>query len=342
MKKISETPGVSGFESEMRQLLIKELSGLADSFEIDNLGNLIFFRKGTSDKKVMVAAHMDEIGFIVRHIDDQGFIRFLPLGGFDPKTLTAQRVVIHGKKPVIGVTGSKPVHLMKTEEKSKVVEMESYFIDTGMKKEELEKYIEVGNPISRYQELIELGDCVNGKSLDNRISVFILAEVLQQLKGQVLPFDLYMVFTVQEELGLRGAQTATLGINPDFAIAVDTTIAYDVPGAASYETISKIGEGIAIKIMDGSVVSDARMIDFMKTTADKHGIQWQPELLPAGGTDTAYLQRMTGFGSVAGALSVPTRHIHQVVESCHKEDVAAGISLLTACILEMGSYSWKY
>lgn len=341
LKKISETPGVSGFESDIRQLLISELSGLSDSVKTDNLGNLIFFRKGKSDKKVMVAAHMDEIGFIVRHIDENGFIRFLPLGGFDPKTLTAQRVVIHGKKPIVGVTGSKPVHLMKTEEKSKAVEMESFFIDTGMKKEELEKFVEVGNPISRYQQLIEMGDCVNGKSLDNRISVFILAEAMKELAGKELPFDLYMVFTVQEELGMRGAQSATLGINPDFAIAVDTTIAYDVPGSTSYETISKIGEGIAVKIMDGSVVSDARMIDFMKITADKHNIKWQPELLPAGGTDTAYLQRMTGFGSVAGALSIPTRHIHQVVESCHKEDVMSGIQLLTACIVEMDGYSWE-
>lgn len=181
LKRISETPGVSGFESPVRELLKKQLSKYAGKCTTDKLGNLILFRKGKKSRKLMVAAHMDEIGFIVRHIDEQGFVRFLPLGGFDPKTLTAQRVVIHGKKDVTGVMGSKPVHLMKSDEKTKPVEMESYFIDTGMKKEDLEKIIEVGNPVSRCQQLIEMGECVNGKSLDNRISVFMLAEVLREI-----------------------------------------------------------------------------------------------------------------------------------------------------------------
>lgn len=340
LKRISETPGVSGFEAPVRNLLKKELSVFADKVTTDQLGNLILFRKGKSRKKLMVAAHMDEIGFIVRHIDEQGFVRFLPLGGFDPKTLTSQRVMIHGKKDVTGVMGSKPVHLMKPEEKNKAVEMDGFFIDTGMKKEELEEIIEVGNPISRCQSLIEMGECVNGKSLDNRISVFILAETLRMLYKKELPFDLYAVFTVQEELGLRGAQVATMGINPDFAIAVDTTIAFDTPGASAHESVSKLGNGIGIKIMDGSVVSDMRMVSYLKETARKNKIPWQSEMLPAGGTDTGYMQRMTAFGSVAGAVSVPTRHIHQPIESCSKTDTEAGIRLLTKAILQMDTFRW--
>lgn len=342
LKKISETPGVSGFESPIRELLKKQLSKYADKCTTDKLGNLILFRKGKKNRKLMVAAHMDEIGFIVRHIDDNGFVRFLPLGGFDPKTLTAQRVVIRGKKDVTGVMGSKPVHLMKNDEKTKPVEMEGYFIDTGMKKEDLEKIIEVGNPVCRCQHLIEMGDCVNGKSLDNRISVFMLAEVLREIHKKEIPYDLYAVFTVQEELGLRGAQVATMGINPDFAIALDTTIAWDTPGSTSHESVSRLGDGIAIKIMDGSVVSDMRMVDYMRKTAKKSKIKWQSEMLPAGGTDTGYMQRMTAFGSIAGAVSIPTRHIHSVVESCNKEDVEAGIKLLGKCILQMDKYEWGF
>ena len=342
LKQISETPGVSGFESPIRNLLKNKLSQYADKCTTDKLGNLILFRKGKKNQKLMVAAHMDEIGFIVRFIDEQGFVRFLPLGGFDPKTLTAQRVVIHGKKDVIGVMGSKPVHLMKSDEKNKAVEMDSFFIDTGMCKDDLEKIIEVGNPISRKQDLIEMGECVNGKSLDNRISVFMLSEVIRNLHKKELPFDLYAVFTVQEEVGLRGAQVATMGIKPDFAIAIDTTIAWDTPGAGSHESVSKLGNGIGIKIMDGSVISDLKMINFMRNTAKTHKIKWQSEMLPAGGTDTGYMQRMTAFGSVAGAISVPTRHIHQVVESCNKKDVEAGIKLLTNCILQMDKHKWNY
>ena len=169
----------------------------------------------------MLAAHMDEIGFMVTNIDDNGFIRFHTLGGFDPKTLTAQRVVIHGKKSVIGVMGSKPIHLMKSEERKTELQIEDFFIDTGMSGEEVKKIIAVGDPITRERELIEMGNCINCKSLDNRISVYVLIEVLKTLKEPQT--DVYAIFTVQEELGLRGAQVASHQIDPDFGLAIDTT-----------------------------------------------------------------------------------------------------------------------
>lgn len=342
LKTISETPGVSGFEKEIRKLIIKEIKPFADKISLDNMGNITAFRKGKKNKKVMVAAHMDEIGFIVHHIDDNGFLRFHPLGGFDPKTLTAQRVIVHGKKNLIGVMGSKPIHLMNAEERKKTVELTDFFIDLGMKKKEVEKYIKVGDPVTRERELIEMGECVNGKSLDNRISVYILIEVLKELKNKQLPFDLYAVFTVQEEVGIRGAQVATQEIQPDFGFALDTTIAFDVPGSVPHDTVTKLGEGTAIKIMDSSTITDYRMVDFMKQTADKYKIKWQPEILPAGGTDTAYVQRMTKSGSIAGAVSIPTRHIHQVIESVHKEDVISSVELLKNCILDLDKYDFAF
>ena len=342
LKTICTTPGAPGFEQKIRALVLKELEGLVDEVEIDNMGNVYAIKKGKDNKRVMVAAHMDEIGFIVTHIDDNGFIRFHTLGGFGPKTLTAQRVLVHGKEDLIGVMASKPIHLMTTEERNKVAKIKDYFIDTGLPAEEVRKLVTIGDSITREREFIEMGPCVNGKSLDNRLAVFILLETLRNLKGKEIPFDLYGVFTVQEEVGIRGASVSALQINPDFGLGLDTTIAFDLPGASEHEKITKLGEGTAIKLMDASTICDYRMVKYMKQTADKHAIKWQPEILTAGGTDTAGIQRMTAGGSIAGAVSIPTRHLHQVIEMAHKEDIKGSIDLLTNCILDIDTYDWSF
>ncbi len=345
LARICEAPGAPGFEKEIRRLVLAELKGLADDVRVDNMGNVIALKKGKSSaKKTMAAAHMDEIGFIVTHIDDKGFVRFNPVGGFDPKTLTSQRVIIHGRKDLMGVMGSKPVHIMSPEEKNKAVKISDYFIDTGLPKKDVDKIVAVGDFVTRFSPLIELGDCVNVKSLDNRASVFVLIQTLRELKkSKSKPtYDFYAVFTVQEEVGLRGAQASALQIQPDFSFGLDTTIAYDVPGSSPQERCTALGEGAAIKLMDSSVICDYRMIEFMKATAKRHKIKWQPEILAAGGTDTASLQRMAAGGSIAGAVSIPTRHIHQTLESGHKEDLIACIQLLTACICELDQHTWEF
>jgi endoglucanase len=306
------------------------------------MGNVYAIKKGKSDKKVMIGAHMDEIGFMVTHIDDKGFIRFHTLGGFDPKTLTAQRVIIHGKKDVIGVMASKPIHVMTADERNKVAKLSDYFIDTGLTPEEVKDLVKIGDSVTREREFIEMGQCVNSKSLDNRLAVFILIEMFKNLKGKEVPYDIYGVFTVQEEVGIRGANVSALKINPDFGFGLDTTIAFDLPGAAAHEMITKLGDGTAIKIMDASTICDYRMVEFMKNTADKHKIKWQPEILTAGGTDTAGIQRMTQGGSIAGAVSIPTRHLHQVIEMANKSDIQASIDLLTACVSELDQHDWKF
>jgi endoglucanase len=342
LNTICTTPGAPGFEQKIRGLVLKELEGLVDEIEVDNMGNVYAIKKGKGDKRIMVGAHMDEIGFIVTHIDDNGFIRFHTLGGFDPKTLTAQRVLVHGKEDLIGVMASKPIHVMTADERNKVAKIKDYFIDTGLPVEEVKKLVEIGDSITREREFIEMGPCVNGKSLDNRLAVFILLETFRKLKGKEIPFDLYGVFTVQEEVGIRGANVSALRINPDFGFGLDTTIAFDLPGAAPHEMITKLGEGTAIKIMDASTICDYRMVKYMKQTADKHDIKWQPEILTAGGTDTAGIQRMTEGGSIAGAVSIPTRHLHQVIEMAHKEDIQGSIDLLTACISDIDQYDWSF
>lgn len=338
LKQLSEIAGAPGFEYRVHNLIKDSGKEFADEIRTDNMGNLVLFKRGHSPEKVMLAAHMDEIGFMVTHIDDKGFVRFQPLGGFDPKTVVSQRVIIHGREDIYGVVSGKPIHIMSPEERNKAPKLKDFFIDTGRSKEELEQLIEAGNPVTRDAVCIEMGDCINGKSLDNRISVFILLEVLRSLKDETLPYDLYAVFTVQEEVGLRGVQTATLAIQPDIAFAIDTTVAYDLPGAAAHESVSRLGQGVAIKLMDAGVIADYRIVDYMKKTAQKHEIKYQTEALPAGGTDTARMQQFVKNGSIAGAFSVPTRHLHQTIESVHREDVKAGVQLISACLRELDKF----
>ena len=343
---VCEVPGAPGFEKRVRDLVQDRLAklGYQDEVTIDRMGNLLVTVEGRDPSKtVMAAAHMDEIGFIVTHVDDNGFVRFNPLGGFDPKTLTAQRVIVHGKRDLPGVMGSKPIHIMTPEERTKVTKIDEYFIDLGMSGDRVKELVEVGNPVTRERSLVELGDCVSVKSLDNRVSVFVLLECLRTLKSKSLkPAHTFVAgFTVQEEVGLRGAHVATLAVQPDFGIGLDTTIAYDTPGAKPQERVTKLGDGAAIKIMDSSTICDYRMVAFMKQVANKEGIRWQPEILKQGGTDTAGLQRMSPGGSIAGAISVPTRHIHQVIETCHQEDIAGAIELLTAVVQQLDQGDWQ-
>ncbi len=343
LSEVCEIPGAPGFESPIRNRILQEIKPHVDEYEIDNMGNLTAIIRGKNNpenKRVMVAAHMDEIGFIVTHIDTNGFVRFHTLGGFDPKTLTAQRVIIHGKEDVIGVMGSKPIHVMTAEEKNKNPKITDYFIDLGMPKEEVEKIVSVGDPITRDRNLIEMGECVNCKSIDNRVSVFILIETLKQLSD--IPYDLYAVFSTQEEVGLRGASVAAHHIDPDFGIALDTTIAYDLPGSSPHEEVTRLGDGTAIKIMDATTICDVRMVSFLKKTATEGNIKWQTEILTAGGTDTAGIQRRGKKGAISGAISIPTRHLHQVIEMAHKEDISHSIALLKAALTQIDTYDWSW
>ncbi|MGB3132803.1 MAG: M42 family metallopeptidase [Saprospiraceae bacterium] len=337
LRKICNTPGVSGFEEAIRSLIISEISNDVDELKVDPLGNIIAIKKGNSRQKLLFTAHMDEIGFMVQHIDDEGFIRFIPLGGFDPKTLSAQRVIIHGKKDIIGVMGSKPIHIMSQDERNKATQLKDFFIDTGLSKEEVLEQISIGDPITRDRDLIQMGKCINAKSLDNRISVYILIELIKKVKSSDL--DLYFAFTVQEELGLRGAKTAAFSIGADYAINVDTTIAFDVPGAQAHENITKLGHGVAIKIFDSSVMPDSRMIKFLKDCAKD--IKWQAEILTGGGTDTASVQ-LAGHGAISGAISIPTRNIHQVIEMVHEEDCIAAINILEKAIDNIKLFNLNY
>jgi endoglucanase len=341
LAEICKVAGAPGHEQRVREIVLREVKSLVDEITIDNMGNVVAIKKGKDSKKVMIGAHMDEIGFIVTHIDDKGFVYFHTLGGFDPKTLTAQRVIIHGTEDVIGVMGGKPIHLMNTADRAKITTIKDYFIDTGRTKKELDKIISVGDTITRCSELIEMGDCINCKSLDNRVSVFILIEMFREMK-KTPPYDVYGVFTVQEEIGIRGANVSSMDINPDFGFGLDTTIAWDTPGSTKQEQVSALGDGACIKVMDSATVCDYRMVKYMKELAKKKKLKTQLEILPAGGTDTAGIQRMNPGGSITGAVSIPTRHIHQSIEMVHKEDVRGAIDLLRHSVENLHTYDWSF
>jgi endoglucanase len=234
--------------------------------------------------------------------------------------------------------GAKPIHIMSAEERNKAPQLHDFYIDLGLPKEKVQEMVSVGNPVTRYQQFVTFGDMVNTKSLDNRVAVYIQIEALKSLKNP--PYDVYAVFTVQEEVGLRGALVAAHHINPDFGIAIDVTVANDTPGSQPHEKITQLGKGTAIKIMDSGTICDPRMVSFLQLVANGAKIPWQPEILTAGGTDTAGIQRMSTFGAIAGAISIPLRYVHQVTEMAHQQDIAASIDLLTKACEQLDHYTW--
>jgi tetrahedral aminopeptidase len=336
LRNIVDAPGAPGHEQPIRDLLIELLEGHADELKTDRMGNLIVRKKGNGPK-VMFAAHMDEISLIATRVDSNGFIRFSTLGGFDPETLISQRVVVHGKEILPGVIGNKPIHIQTDAEKKQKSKTRDLYIDVGLKEEKVKELVPDGTVITRERSLIKMGDCISAKSLDNRISVYILAEAL--LKNTKPGADIYAVFTVQEEVGIRGARVAAQAIQPDIGIALDVTLANDLPGVSDHEKCTIMGEGIGIKVMDSSIICTPSLVNFLEELAETNSIPHQREVLTAGGTDTSAMQYLMGIGSHVTSISCPTRYIHSTVETCAISDVVAGIDLTTACIQSIGKYS---
>ncbi len=328
LKQLSEAAGIPGHESGIRAIVSEALKDVAETIETDHLGNLICHFPG-SGPVVMVAAHMDEIGFIVSYIEkDTGFLRIHPLGGFDVKTLIAQRVIVHTEAgDLVGCIGSKPIHIMTDEERKKLPEMKDIFVDLGLGEKRVRELVSIGDMVTLRQDFLVGEETVSGKALDDRASLYIAIEAIKRVNK--LACDLYLVGTTQEEVGLRGAQVAGFTVNPDIAIALDTTLAVDMPGVPGSQHITKLGKGVAIKLADSSSISHAGLVRAMKDLATKRKIPYQMEILPRGGTDAGAMQR-AGSGSAAITLSLPSRYVHSVVEMAHQDDLEAAISLLAA------------
>ena len=332
LKELCEAPGIPGREQAIINIMKRELKKTTDKVYVDEMGNVIGFKKGEAKKplKIMIAGHMDEIGFVVSHIDKDGFIRFNPRGGHIPRTLVSQRVKIYGKKTLIGVVEGSPIFISPPEARKKIPELKDLFIDTGLKEKELKKIINIGDIIVLDRNFIEQENVCIAKAFDDRIACYIILETMKRL-GKVNA-DVYAVGTSQEEVGIRGAFTSAKNINPDFGIAVDITGAFDTPGVSDHEQVTKLGEGVAIKINDSYSISNHGIVEFMKKLAKKNKIKFQMEILPFGGTDAGAMQR-SGKGPVC-TLSVPTRYGHSPNEMVHKKDVEATIQLLIKFIEE--------
>lgn len=335
LKRIIEVPGAPGHEEPVRDLISDLVEPHADELHTDGIGNLIVRKKGEGPK-VMAAAHMDEISLISTHVDKNGFIRFSTLGGFDPETLITQRVLIHGKETIPGVIGSKPIHIQSEEEKKSKTKLSDLFIDTGFKEEKVKELVPNGTVITRDRELMILGDCITAKSLDNRISVYILVKALMEAGES--NSDFYAVFTVQEEVGIRGARVAAQAIQPEIGINLDVTLANDLPGVSDHEKCTNLGDGIGIKVMDKSIICTPSLVQYLEDLASRNSISYQREVLTAGGTDTSAMQYLMGIGSHVTSISCPTRYIHSTAETCSVSDIEAGVKLAAACIEQIGSY----
>ncbi len=330
LKELCESPGISGHEQKIIDIMSRELKKITDSVYCDGIGNVIAYKKSNSKNslKIMLAAHMDEIGFIVTHIDANGFIRFSGRGGHLPRVLQSQRVQICGRNhSVLGVVESSPSWISSDRDSSqKAPEIKDMFIDTGLTLKELSKKIEIGDAIVLDRSFVEQGDICIAKAFDDRIGCYVLLEAMKRLKDKPLKVDVYAVGTAQEEVGIRGALTAARVIKPDIGIALDVTSAMDVPSVAEHQQVSKLGAGTAIKIHDGGSISNRGFVEFLKSLARKHKIKFQLEVLPFGGTDARGMQ-MFGEGPVC-TISIPTRFVHSPNEIIHKKDVEASIELL--------------
>ena len=333
LKKLLTASGISGYESEIADIMEKELSKTCNDVRIDDFGNVIA-KKGKGPKKIMIAAHMDEVGLLVKHITKEGFINLVKIGGIDDRVLVGQRVVIKTKKgDVFGIIGLKPPHLMKEEEKKKVIKHTDMFIDIGSAgKEETLKRVSIGDQVVFEPSAGVLsGPLCYGKAIDNRIGCYALIKIMEKIKANA---EVYAVATVQEEVGLKGAKTSSFKIAPDFALVIDTTIAGDTPMIRENESSLKLDGGVAITIVEASgrgVIVSERVKSLIISTAEKKKIKYQIDVLEGGMTDGAMIY-MNREGILTGVLSIPTRYIHSPTGVFSLNDLDAAVELSVAVI----------
>ena len=334
LKKLSNACGVAGREEEVRNLMISFLKPHADEVIVDKLENVIAIKKGNKNKpKVMLAAHMDEVGLMVKTITKDGFLQFTKMGGIDDRILLAQKVSVLTEKAALpGVVGSKPPHIQKEEERKKIVTFDEMFIDIGAENREDAKAmgVKIGDPVAFDVQYVKIGkDTVMGKAFDDRAGCAVMIEVLKQLEKT--DCTVYAVGTIQEEVGLRGAATAAFGIDPDVGIALDVTIAGDVPGVREFDTSVKMGKGPALTVTDSGLVTHPKVLRWLIDTAAENKIEYQLETGFLGTTDAARIS-LTRQGVPSGTVSIPARYIHSPVGLISLKDAENSAKLAALAI----------
>ena len=341
LEQLTQTPSVPGREDRIRKVIEEYVSEkqLFDELTTDPMGSLIGVRRarpqaGTTAPetpvKVMLAAHMDQIGFLVRHISDDGFVRVNPVGGFDTRNLFARRVRIctaDGDLPGVMNPSGKPVHIASDSEKKKVPEISDFFIDLSLPGDEVKEKVRVGDMVVLDGPFSEVGNSVVSQCLDNRGGCWAQIRAIENLDHHNC--DIYAAWTVQEEVGLRGAMPAAYDIEPDFGIACDTTLCCKIPGVPDEERVTVAGEGLCLHIMDSSMIGDIRLIEEIDAVAEADGIKTQRGILPRGGQDGGAIQR-TRRGVRTVAFACPIKYIHTITEMAHKDDLTAYPALLAA------------
>ena len=330
---LCEAAGPPGREERVRAIVEPELAALCGRVEADPLGGIAGVWGEGGSPRLMLAAHMDEIGLMTTHVDDRGFIRVIPLGGWDPRTLVGQRVLVHGREDLDGVVGTTPVHLLEPEQRKKAPELTDLLVDVGLPGGRVRELVRPGDAITRVRALRPLGDLLTGKSLDDRVGVFVMIEALRAAGPG--PAEVVAAATVQEEVGLRGARVAAARHRPQVALAIDTCPAEDGGGGGSRRPTTRLGEGAAIRVMDASAIGAPALVELLERIAQDEAIPHQLHVADRGGTDTQSLQ-LSGEGAVAGCVSIPTRYTHSSVEACHPGDVEACIRLVAAFIARVG------
>lgn len=342
LKTLTETPSISGREEQIREVIRRHAEPLVDELRVDSLGSLIGIRRprprkegGGDPVRVLLAAHMDQIGFVVSHVSDKGFARVAAIGGFDTRNLFARRVRVtttQGELPAVMNPAGKPVHVADPEERKKVPEIHELFLDFGLPAEKVKERIRVGDMVTIDEPFRRLGDAVVAQALDNRIGCWVLLRALERLEHH--DCEIHAVWTVQEEVGLRGAGPATYGVRPDVGVALDTTLCCDTPGVPEEQWINQMGKGVAIKVLDGSMISDPRLVDSLEEVAKARSITYQRSLLTRGGTDSGAIQR-TAAGVRVVTLACPVRYIHTVTETASVADIEAYRDLVAGWLEEL-------
>lgn len=339
MKELCLAPGVSGSEEEVAKIIARELEDVADKIETDSMGNLIVTKKGDKKApKVMLAAHMDEIGLMVRYIDDNGFIKFTNIGGINDQMLVNQTVTVHSSvgEDIIGVIGSKPPHVTTPEERKQVTKSADMFIDIGAKdKEEAESMVRIGD-VMTFNSIFAKSpnNFVMGKAIDNRAGCYVMIEVLKRIDTRA---TVYGVGTVQEEVGLKGAKIASFKLNPDLAFALDVTLSGDHPGIKPEEAPIVMGKGPAVILADAGgrgILTQKSVKDILIKAGDENDIPYQLEVSDGGTTDGTAIH-LTREGIPTGVLSVPTRYIHTPVSVCSMDDIENTIQLIVNAINDL-------
>lgn len=348
LKRLCEVPGVPGREERVRELIEFEIEDLFDSTEVDAMGNLICRRKARTSsgnvrkgdaKTLMLLCHMDEIGFYVSSIDDNGYLWLSNAGGFDPRNLFSRRVLIvtdNGDFKAVMNPGGRPVHISSPEDRKKVPEVKEFFVDTGMTAAQVKKNIKIGDYVVMDEPFLELGNKCVSKALDNRVACWLGIESVRALakskKGSQC--EIVVAFTTQEEVGLRGAKTSSYAVRPDYGIGIDVTLACDTPGVPAAEAVTTQGKGFALHIKDSSFISDYEMVQNIEKIAKKSRIPYQRSILGAGGQDGAAAQQAAA-GAKAVGVTVGTRYIHTVTEMIDKKDLKAACDVLAAAMSEI-------